>query len=120
MRIFNCIITLFFGIALLGMMSCSGDPVDKAIKIIDKATQEVEKAKSMDEAQEITIETGTKLEKLDLKSKNLTPEDQKRLAEALAKYMQAAMKVRANDVPVEVPTTVGEEFVSAGDSLATP
>lgn len=91
--IVSIIIVCFF------IAACKNNPVDKALVIINNATERVEKCKSYDEVLKVSEETGDELKKLNLTEEKLSPEEQKELSDALVKYMQACMKhTPINDV----------------------
>lgn len=74
------------------LVACSQkDPVDQAVSILDEATTQIKNAKTEAEAMSITTETSKKLQKLEINKIQLTPEQQKKVTDALIKYMQAAM-----------------------------
>ncbi len=79
-------------IIAITLTSCSQtDPVDKAVKILEKSASRVEKAVTEDEAIEITNSTAEELKSLHLDKQKLTPSDQARLSKAIMEFMQACM-----------------------------
>ncbi|MEE1021924.1 MAG: hypothetical protein U0L83_02125 [Muribaculaceae bacterium] len=89
----NRLIYVFVALLAMVFASCSqSDPVDKAVKILEKASSRVEKASTEDEAMEITRETAEELKTLRLDEQKLTPAEQGRLTNAIMGFMQACMK----------------------------
>lgn len=59
----------------ISLSSCGGTPAEKAVSMIKDATEQVKKAKSYDELQEIEEDLEAKLEKLEESNKDYEPTD---------------------------------------------
>lgn len=80
-------------IALAGCKQQS--PVDQAIDIMHESTEQLQKAKNVDDAKEIVDETSAKIEKLHIDQQELTPEEREKLGDALLEYVNAAITAKA-------------------------
>lgn len=92
-------------LAVLTFSCSSSDPVDKAVDILEKSSEQVKKAQTEDEAIKITQETSKELEQLNIRQQKLSPEEQARLTNAIVGYMQACMSSKI-DFTKQVNNTV--------------
>lgn len=94
--------TLAIALAALALTACSKpNPTDEVVKVMDEATAKIEKAKSVEEVQQIGEEMGDKMTKLQEEYPDYEPnaEEQQRIQEASLKMMQASAKLFKQSVP---------------------
>ncbi len=106
-----------FAAIIFILASCgSSNPVDKGIDIMKDATEQLEKASTPEEAINIATQTEAKMKELNLDEKTLSPEEQNKLADAVADYIRAAMtasQLAPSAVPSEGVTSAEVETSSA-------
>lgn len=81
-----------FAVASISLASCGGsNPADKAVKILNDATEQVKKAKSADEIMTISVDAMKKISDLQEANKDFkgTEADEKKVNEAGEAFQKA-------------------------------
>ncbi|MDE5811579.1 MAG: hypothetical protein K2G64_01505 [Muribaculaceae bacterium] len=81
-----------FALALCTVSCSSNSPEAQAEKMIKEATEQMKKANSLEEVQQIGEDFAKKAEELDEKYPDAKLEDSKELQEAVKEFQQAAME----------------------------
>lgn len=77
------------------LMACSsGTPGEKAIKMIEEATEKVSEAKNIEELEAIGDEFETKFQEMDKENPDYKPtaEEEKQMEDAMNKFQEACQK----------------------------
>ena len=83
--------------ALITLTSCSKNPCDKAIDMVKDATEQVKKAKSMEEIDNIGRELESKFDKMEAEYKDVKPTEaqQQEMTKAYEELGEAVEQARA-------------------------